>query len=166
MNDPRCRRFHRIYEDFSICVNIGEKGYVLAEHPNERYTIFYYPIYGKGRFGKLFDENYLMLEEGNIYDVNEYLHSNVAFQAEEDFHLIGFNTNDKNVKWKSEIINTDNNHKFSVDHSKSYLLCLNGKISINNKIFKRYDYAQLNVDKEYIIDHQEGSTVAIFTKIM
>lgn len=166
MNDPRCKRFYRNYEDFSLCVNIGEKGYVLAENPNERYTIFYYPIYGKGKFGKLFEKDFIILEEKTLYDVQEYLHSNVIFQAEEDFHLIGFNTLDKNTKWKSEIINTNNNSKFSVDHPKSYLLCLDGKISVNNKVFKRYDYAELNPDKEYTIDHEEKSTISIFTKIM
>jgi len=25
MQDPKCRRFHRVCGDFSLCVNIGEK---------------------------------------------------------------------------------------------------------------------------------------------
>ena len=109
MEDPKCRRFYRVCGDFSLCVNIGEKGYVLAEHPNERYTIFYYGIRGSGKFARLFEEKYLTIEEGKLYDVQEYVNSNVVFQAEEDFHLIGFNTNDKNIKWQAQIINTEIN---------------------------------------------------------
>jgi hypothetical protein len=162
--DPRCKRFHRVCDDFSICVNIGEKGYVLAEHPNERYTSFYYPVYGNGKFAKLFENEYLNLEEGRLYDVQEYLNSDVIFQAKEDFNLIGFNTNNKNIKWKAQIINTEKN-KFNIEYYKSYLMCLNGKISINGKNFKKYDYALLDIEKEYIIDSKENSVVAVFTQI-
>ena len=133
MEDPKCRRFYRVCGDFSLCVNIGEKGYVLAEHPNERYTIFYYGIRGRGKFARLFEEKYLNIEEGKLYDVQEYVNSNVVFQAEEDFHLIGFNTNDKNIKWQAQIINTEIN-KYTTEYIKSYLVCLDGKILINGKI--------------------------------
>ena len=39
-----CRRFYRECPEFNICVNIGKKDYVLAEDPQERYTIFQYGI--------------------------------------------------------------------------------------------------------------------------
>ena len=31
---PKCRRFVRGNSDFDLCVNIGQKGYVVAEHPD------------------------------------------------------------------------------------------------------------------------------------
>jgi hypothetical protein len=164
--DPRCRRFYRTCGDFSICVNIGDSGYVLAEHPNERYTSFYYPVYGKGKFSEIFKNKYLSLEERKLYDVQEYLNYNVIFQAQEDFHLIGFNTNDKNIKWEAKLL--DNNiTEFSVGNQKSYLLCLDGKVTINNKKFKTYDYTNLNDNKRYKIsfDDLDSSAVAIFTKL-
>jgi hypothetical protein len=164
MEDPKCRRFYRVCGDFSLCVNIGEKGYVLAEHPNERYTTFYYGIRGKGKFAKLFEEKYLTIEEGKLYDVQEYVNSNVVFQAEEDFHLIGFNTNDKNIKWQAQIINTEIN-KYTTEYIKSYLVCLDGKILINGKNFKRYDYAQLNVGKEYNIEQSDNSVLIMISEI-
>ena len=164
MEDPKCRRFYRVCGDFSLCVNIGEKGYVLAEHPNERYTIFYYGIRGSGKFARLFEEKYLNIEEGKLYDVQEYVNSNVVFQAEEDFHLIGFNTNDKNIKWQAQIINTEIN-KFTAEYIKSYLVCLDGKILINGKNFKRYDYAQLNVGKEYNIEQSDNSVLIMISEI-
>ena len=164
MEDPKCRRFYRVCGDFSLCVNIGEKGYVLAEHPNERYTIFYYGIRGSGKFARLFEEKYLNIEEGKLYDVQEYVNSNVVFQAEEDFHLIGFNTNDKNIKWQAQIINTEIN-KYTTEYIKSYLVCLDGKILINGKNFKRYDYAQLNVGKEYNIEQSDNSVLIMISEI-
>lgn len=164
MESPKCRRFYRHHDDFSICVNIGEKGYVLAEHTNERYTTFYYVIRGSGKFAKLFEENYLTIEEGKLYDVQEYVNSNVVFQAEEDFHLIGFNTNDKNIKWQAQIINTEIN-KYTTEYTKSYLVCLDGKILINGKNFKRYDYTQLNVEKEYNIEQSDNSVLIMISEI-
>jgi len=164
MEDPKCRRFYRVCGDFSLCVNIGEKGYVLAEHPNERYTIFYYGIRGSGKFARLFEEKYLNIEEGKLYDVQEYVNSNVVFQAEEDFHLIGFNTNDKNIKWQAQIINTEIN-KYTTEYIKSYLVCLDGKILINGKNFKRYDYAQLKVGKEYNIEQSDNSVLIMISEI-
>ena len=164
MEDPKCRRFYRVCGDFSLCVNIGEKGYVLAEHPNERYTIFYYGIRGSGKFARLFEEKYLNIEEGKLYDVQEYVNSNVVFQAEEDFHLIGFNTNDKNIKWQAQIINIEIN-KYTTEYIKSYLVCLDGKILINGKNFKRYDYAQLNVGKEYNIEQSDNSVLIMISEI-
>jgi len=164
MEDPKCRRFYRVCGDFSLCVNIGEKGYVLAEHPNERYTIFYYGIRGRGKFARLFEEKYLNIEEGKLYDVQEYVNSNVVFQAEEDFHLIGFNTNDKNIKWQAQIINTEIN-KYTTEYIKSYLVCLDGKILINGKNFKRYDYAQLKVGKEYNIKQPDNSVLIMIREI-
>ena len=43
-----CKRYFRNCNEFGICVNIGKKGYVLAEEPTERKTIFQYGIYGVG----------------------------------------------------------------------------------------------------------------------
>ena len=50
-----CRRFYRECPEFNICVNIGKKDYVLAEDPQERYTIFQYGINGIGKFGRIFE---------------------------------------------------------------------------------------------------------------
>ena len=50
-----CKRYFRNCNDFGICVNIGKKGYVLAEDPIERTTIFQYGIYGVGKFARILD---------------------------------------------------------------------------------------------------------------
>lgn len=167
MNDPKCKRFHRKYENFSLCVNIGEKGYVLAEHPNERYTIFYYLIYGSGLFGKVFDEeNPIILDskKSKIFDVQHYINDKVLFEATEDFYIIGFNTLDKNIKWKYFLLNQETK-KVKSEYSKSYLVCLNGKPLINNYEFKRYDYSSLLKNKEYECEIKEKDVIIIFSQI-
>jgi hypothetical protein len=164
MSSPKCKRFHRECDEFSICVNIGEQGYVLAEHYNERFTSFYYLIYGSGKFGRLFDSNYLNLCEKKIIDVQDYFYDEVIFHALEDFHLIGFNTYDKNVKWKSRLINLDEK-KLIVSDTKSFLICFNGNPVVNDKKFKRYDYSKLNPNKNYEINLSDNDVLALFTKV-
>lgn len=165
---PKCKRFHRRCDDFSICVNIGEKGYVLAEHPNEIYTTFYYGLYGAGIFGRLFSkEDPLILDaaKNEIVNVQEYMNDKVAFEATEDFHMIGFNTLDKNIKWEAKIL-TQENEIIKVPHHKYYLICVNGKPSVNEKTFKRYDYSSLVVNKEYEIMMEDNDVLILFNQII
>ena len=58
-----CRRFHRVGNDFALCVNIGKKDYVLAENPIDSNTIFYYGIKGIGKLGTMFSEDYVLVKE-------------------------------------------------------------------------------------------------------
>ena len=160
---PTCRRFHRICEDFTLCVNIGEKGYVLAEHPDERYTIFYYALYGSGKIGKIFESDSILIETKKLTDVREYINSEVIFHAHEDFCLIGFNTMDKNINWNPKIL--DKNIKIVKEDKKSILICLDGSMIVNDKKFKRYNYASLVVDEEYNIEIDQDSMAVIFTQI-
>jgi hypothetical protein len=167
MNAPKCKRIERYCTDFSICANIGEKDYVIAEHPNERYTIFYYGVYGSGKFGKVFESDYLFLDSKHnaIADVQDYVNSKVLFEATEDFFLIGFNTLDKNVKWEAKVL-TSEDKKITIDSNKgkSFLICLNGNCYINHKKFKRYDYTEIFPDTEYIIDIEEKGAIGLFNK--
>lgn len=163
MNDPRCKRFYRNYEEFSLCVNIGDAEYVLAEHPNERYTSFYYGVCGSGKIGRMFESDYLLIESKKITDVQDYLHSAVIFQSEEDFHLIGFNTPNKAIKWNAELLE---NKKDNLEvKRKTILLCFDGNFSINGKIFKRYDYSIVEPSKEYIFDYaSDDAAIGLFTQ--
>jgi hypothetical protein len=162
MNDPRCKRFYRHYEEFGLCVNIGDKEYVLAEHPNERYTIFYYGVYGSGKLGRIFESDYITIESKKIVNVQDYLNDSVVFQSQEDFYLIGFNTPDKNIKWDAKLWENKEN-KLKVD-KRTILLCLNGNFLINEKKFKRFDYSVLEKEKEYNIDFLDNeSALGLFS---
>ena len=166
MNDPKCKRFFRHCEEFSLCVNIGEKGYVIAEHPNERFTIFYYGIYGSGKFGRMFESEYITLDAKSkeLVDVQDYVNSEVVFQSSEDFYLIGFNTPDKNIKWSARLV--DNSEiEITENYKKSFLICLDGNVIVNGKKFKRYDYAPICYEKKYNIQLEENSVSAIFSQL-
>ena len=63
-----CRRFHRVGNDFALCVNIGKKDYVLAENPIDSNTIFYYGIEGIGKLGTMFSEDYVLVRKGEFVD--------------------------------------------------------------------------------------------------
>ena len=166
MKDPKCRRFFRQCQDFSLCVNMGEKGYVLAEHPNERYTIFYYGVYGSGIFGRVFDkEKPIILDsaKNEVVDVQKYVNEKVLFEATEDFYIVGFNTPDKRIKWKARVLNPEETN-LNVTNIKSYLLCLNGNPIINSKRFKRYDYCHISPDKDYRLIMKKEDTLIIFSQ--
>lgn len=161
--DPRCKRFFRKCEDFSLCVNIGENEYVLAEHPNERFTIFYYGVKGRGKFGKPFESDHLMIESNVITDVQDYVNGEVLFQALEDFFLVGFNTLDKNVKWEAELL-TKENKTVTSKPGRSFLLCLDGDVMVNDKKFKRYDYAEIFPEIEYSLNIKDNGALGLFSK--
>jgi len=164
---PKCRRIEKYCEDFSLCINIGQKDYVIAEHPNQRYTVFYYGVYGSGKFGKVFEPDYLFFESkyDDIADVHDYVNSKVLFEATEDFFLIGFNTLDKDVKWEAKVL-TSKDKKTTLDSNKgkSFLVCLNGNCSINDKKFKRCNYTEIFPGIEYVLDIEEKSAIGLFSK--
>jgi len=164
LKDPKCKRFIRQYEDFSICVNIGEKDYVLAEHPNERFTTHYYSVYGSGKFGEIFSSEHLLIQSGKLYDVEKYVREKVIFEALEDFYLIGFNTNNKDEKWDGKIIKNLDSQTISVE-KKSIIINFSGLFQISGKEFKKYDYTELIPEKDYSITTKENTVIALFWKI-
>jgi hypothetical protein len=162
LKDPKCKRFFRMAEEFSLCVNIGERGYVLAEHHNERDTIFYYANYGRGKFGKPFESDYIMIESNIITDVQDYARSEVIFQALEDFYLIGFNTPDKNIKWDAELF-TSKDKILINKKDKSFAICLHGNVSINDKQLKKYDYVEISSGIEYKLNIDKNGALGLFS---
>lgn len=156
-----CRRFHRVGEYFTLCVNIGKKDYVLAEHPIDSNTIFYYGVKGVGKLGTMFSDEYVIVKEGDFCDVRKYLDKYRIFHSQEDFHLVGFNTLDKNQNWEGRLIKNDENlinlDKIRDLYKPTFLVCLDGKPTVNNKIMRRYEYAQIDFSKEYHVDLNSGA---------
>ncbi len=164
-----CRRFYRECPEFNICVNIGKKGYVLAEDPSDRFTIFQYGVYGIGKFARIFESEYLTFEGGNFYDVREYVYDHVVFHSQEDFFLIGFNTKDKSQGWEGRLVTesvldlTDMYDTETITNRRSFIICFDGKPTVNGKILKRYDYSEVRPDKKYNITYP--GVLALFTKL-
>ena len=159
-----CRRFYRESGEFSLCVNIGKKDYVLAENPVDSNTIFYYGIKGIGKLGTMFSEDHVLVKEGEFVDVRSYLHKFRIFHSLEDFHLVGFNTLEKGQNWEGRLVKSE---ETVLDLNRSYiqtfLVCFNGKPVVNDKIMKRYEYARLDLNKQYNIN-LDGGVLGIFCK--
>jgi hypothetical protein len=163
--EPGCKRFFRNCGDFSLCINIGEKGYLLVEQPINRTTIFYYGLYGCGKFGRIFESNHIILdaEDKKVVDVSEYVHDKVIFEAQTDFYLIGFNTFNKDWKWTATLL-TSESKQFQTSSTRAYLVIVSKNIKVNEKLMKRYDYSHLEVDKIYDLDIPENSSAIVFTR--
>ena len=104
MIDDGNKRFYRRCDEFAICVNIGKEGYVTAESPEDRNTIFQYIVYGRGKAGIMFTEDHIEFKERELVDLRKYVHEYVMSYASEDFFIIGFNTYDKYQKWDARLI--------------------------------------------------------------
>ncbi len=154
------RRAVRHCEHFSLCVNIGKKGHVIAEDPRERFTIYQYNIYGGGKAGVMFEEGYIESQVGVLMDLRPHINKKVIFEATEDFFTIGFNTLDKNQNWEGRLVNK-NETKLDLNYireleKQTFLICFDGKPLVNNKQMKRYDYAAINLSKDYDIKLNNG----------
>ena len=162
-----CRRFYRESGDFSLCVNIGKEDYVLAEHPSNTNTIFYYVIKGLGKLGKLFSEEFNTIKTGDFVDVRDTLHDYRTFHSLEDFHLIGFNAIEKGHSWEGRLI-TDDEKNIDLSLMKNlgastFIVCFDGSPIVNNKSLKRYEFSRLNLNKSYEINLNDGA-LGIFYK--
>ena len=164
-----CRRFYRECSEFSICVNIGKKDYVLAEHPSNTNTVFYYVIKGSGKLGKMFSEDFITIKETNFVDVRDTIYDYRTFHSLEEFHLVGFNTNDKNQRWDGRLV-TENELDIrsmydtpKMSNKRNFLVCFDGKPVVNGKILKRYDYSEIYPTKTYNIEH--SGILGLFTKL-
>lgn len=165
---PRYKRILKKYDDFILCINIGDAEHIGTEHPNLVYTLYLYGIKGKGKVGAIKGDKIewknLDTAEGKLIDVSEYINSYGIMIAETDFYYIGFNTLDKNIKWDGRLI-TESDSPLLIDKPNSYFVCLNGDVTINDKEFKRYDYASADIGKEYNIKISENSALGLFNKL-
>ena len=73
MTAPSCKRRFRNCNEFGLCVNIGQNGYVLAEDVETFESIFLYVVKGNGKIGKMFKTDYLDLK--SIYDKPDPVYS-------------------------------------------------------------------------------------------
>ena len=161
------RRALRHCEHFSLCVNVGKKGHVIAEDPRERFTIYQYNIYGGGKAGVMFEEGYIESQVGVLMDLRPHVHKKVIFEATEDFFTIGFNTLDKDQNWEGRLVK-DNETKLDLDYirqleKETFLICFDGKPIVNGKQMKRFDYSEVLFPKEYNID-LNGGALGFFIK--
>ena len=168
MSIPKCKRFFKKCEEFSICAEIGEAGFVGIEHSEQRRTLYQYFLRGSVSFNTLNDDGLsrrkvVKYDDSTRYtltDTKEFLNEHIVLRAEDDFSIIGFNTFEKNVDWDGKIVT----ESFVCDNDTSYLICFDGNPIVNDNELRQYDYSKLVKGKEYNISTNDG-VVGVFTKL-
>ena len=77
---PSCKRRFRNCNEFGICVNIGQNGYVLAEDV-ETFESNFYVVNGIGKIAKCLRQIIQILMVN--LDVREYEKDNVVFKSDD-----------------------------------------------------------------------------------
>ena len=153
-------RFFKKCEEFSVCSELGDSDCIVAEHTDERRTLYQIVVYGSGKVARPFESEYKVLDssDNNFVNLKEYLHDHTIFHSTEPFHMYGFNTSEKYVDWDGRLVT----ESFTGD-DKSWLICFNGNPVVNGKVLHKLDYAKLE-NKWYNVD-VNNSIVGIFKKI-
>ena len=152
-------RFFKKCEDFSICSELGDVDCIVAEHTEERRTLYQIVVYGSGKVARPFESEYKVLDssDNNFVNLKEYLYDHTIFHSTEPFHMYGFNTSEKCVDWDGRLVT----ESFTGD-DKSWLICFDGEPIINGVTMKTMDYAKL-CDKDYKVVLNDA-ILGIFTK--
>ena len=153
-------RFFKKCEEFSICSELGDSDCIVAEHTEERRTLYQIVVYGSGKVARPFESEFKVLDssDNNFVNLKEYLHDHTIFHSTEPFHMYGFNTSEKYVDWDGRLVT----ESFTGD-DKSWLICFDGNPVVNGKVLHKLDYAKLE-NKWYNVDVND-SIVGIFKKI-
>lgn len=163
----KCKRFFKKCEEFSICAEIGEAGFIGIELSEQRRTLYQYILKGAVSFNALNDDGisrrkvfkYDDSTRYTLIDTKEFLNDHIILRAEDDFSIIGFNTFEKNVDWDGKIVT----ESFVCDNDTSYLICFDGYPVVNGQELKKWDYAKLE-NKEYEVNINDG-VIGVFTKL-
>ena len=117
----------------------------------------------------MFSEDFITIKETNFVDVRDTIYDYRTFNSLEEFHLVGFNTNEKNQRWDGRLV-TENELDLrsiydtpEITNKRNFLVCFDGKPVVNGKILKRYDYSEIYPTKTYNIEH--SGILGLFTKL-
>ena len=160
MNLPK--KYYKKCGDFIICGYEAEKGSIGHEYGGYRTTLYQIVVKGSGKIAKLFDSSVkeLSVSSGRLVDLKDLLEKDVVFQFTEDTEVFGFNTLDVKQDWNAQLI-TDT---FTASSDDSWIICFDGKSSINDKDFEKYDYSKVTKGTEYKVT-LNNSILVLFTKV-
>ena len=160
MNLPK--KYYKKCGDFIICGYEADKGSIGNEYGGYRTTLYQIIVKGSGKIAKLFDSNVkdLSVSGGRLVDLKDLLGKDVVFQFTEDNEVFVFNTLDVKQDWNAQLI-TDT---FTASSDDSWIVCFDGKSSINDKDFEKYDYGKVTKGTEYKVT-LNNSILVLFTKV-
>ena len=153
-------RFFKKCEEFSVCSELGDSDCIVAEHTEERRTLYQIVVYGSGKVARPFESEFKVLDssDNNFVNLKEYLHDHTIFHSTEPFHMYGFNTSEKYVDWDGRLVTES-----FTGNDKSWLICFNGSPVVNGKVLHKLDYAKLS-EKDYNVVLNDG-ILGMFTKL-
>lgn len=156
--EPRYKRYLKKCEEFLICSEVGDGDVIVSEHSSYRNTLYQICLYGGGKVGKCFDNEYIEFKRG-INDVKKFRQQHTNFYSYKPFHIYGFNALSPREDWDAVEINGS----FTCIQ-RGWLICFDGNPIINEKELQRMDYALLEEGKECIIDIKDG-LLGLFTQL-
>ena len=159
MTTPKYKEYFKKCEEFCVCAIKCDKDWVGIEPKNLNYGLYRYCVYGSGKLGIPFKEDYIEIKSKDFSDMKSYLHESLMFEVYEDFYWIGFSSLDKSQDWDGKLITDD----VVVVEKESWIICFDGHPIVNNKELSRFDYAPLYPDKKYEIILNKG-VLGVFTK--
>jgi len=151
-------------ENFKICINVAEKPFTLTEDKNQRWrTLFYYVV--NGGQGKISDKNnpsnYEELIPKKFFNSSKFIEcETVLFEATTSGEIIGFNSDNENDTWEGELL--DNTLTSITCDFPSVVVCFDGEFVINQKTFKKYNFANLEPNIEYELQLNGNVAVGLF----
>ena len=159
MTTPKYKEYFKKCEEFCVCAIKCDKDWVGIEPKNLNYGLYRYCVYGSGKLGIPFKEDYIEIKSKDFSDMKSYLHESLMFEVYEDFYWIGFNTLDKNQNWNGKLVTDD----ILVVEKESWIICFDGHPIVNEKELSRFDYGKIYPDHEYSVDIKDG-VLGLFTK--
>jgi hypothetical protein len=158
MTESKYKRFLKKCEEFLICSEIGGADVLISEHSYFRSTLYQICLYGGGKAGKCFDNEYTEFKRG-INDVKKFKNQHTNFYSYEPFHIYGFNALNDSEDWNAEEIKES-----FICSQRGWLICFDGNPIVNEKELQRMDYALLEKGNNYDIDIKDG-LLGFFTKV-
>ena len=154
------KRYMKKCEEFAICSETGSAGDVFVDRAIDNRALYHILIKGSGRGGFTFDSEYVEADaqKQNFHCKKEYIGKDLIFQAYEDYHIFGFCPLDLKDNWYGGLI-----YESFDGEDGSWLICFDGRPSVNGKELQRMDYARLE-NKKYEVE-LNNSVIGVFKRI-
>ena len=147
-------------DDFALCNIKVDSGWVGIHPVTENYGLYYYVYSGSPKIGVAFETTTFDISQKKLFSSKSYLNKSLILEVSDDCDILIFNTLDKSQDWTGSLV-TDT---FTCDNANSYLICLDGAPSVNDKTLQKFDYSKLTSGKEYKISLNSG-VLGLFTKV-
>jgi len=150
-----------LLDDFALCNIKVDSGWVGVHPADENKGLYYYLYSGSPKLGVAFENTLINLTKGALTSTKSYLDKSLIIEASDSCDILIFNSTDKSQDWSGSLVTST----FTCDNSNSYLFCLDGTPTVNDKTLQKFDYSKLTSGKEYSVT-LNGGVLGLFTKLV